>query len=72
MDLNARVDINCGRKDGRTDLRTENRTPLSHHAKAGATKKSCSTQLRMKFFLLINVKMPRINCWHFNIYEQEK
>ena len=42
MDLNARVDVNCGRKDGRTDGRkdgqTENRTPISHLAKAGATK----------------------------------
>ena len=36
MDLNARVDVNCGRKDGRT----ENRTPISHLAKAGATKMS--------------------------------
>ena len=34
MDLNARVDVNCGRKDGRM----ENRTPISHLAKAGATK----------------------------------
>ena len=34
MDLNARVDVNCGRKDGRI----ENRTPISHLAKAGATK----------------------------------
>ena len=38
MDLNARVDVNCGRKDGRTDWRTENWTPISHLAKAGATK----------------------------------
>ena len=42
MDLNARVDVNCGRKDGRmdglTDGRTENRTPISHLAEAGATK----------------------------------
>ena len=42
MDLNARVDVNCGRKDaqtdGLTDGRTENRTPISHLAKAGATK----------------------------------
>ena len=41
MDLNARVDENCGRKDGRTDEltdgRTENRMPISHLAKAGAT-----------------------------------
>ena len=34
MDLNARVDVNCGRKDGRT----ENWKPISHLAKAGATK----------------------------------
>ena len=34
MDLNARVDVNCGQKDGRT----ENRTPISHLAKACATK----------------------------------
>ena len=45
MDLNARVDVNCGRKDGRTDGRTDrqtdkNRTPISHLAKAGATKNS--------------------------------
>ena len=42
MDLNVRVDVNCGRKDGRTDGRTggrtENQTPVSHLAKAGATK----------------------------------
>ena len=30
MDLNARVDVNCGRKDGRT----ENLTPILHFAKA--------------------------------------
>ena len=35
MDLNARFDVNCGRKDGRT----ENRTPISHLAKAVATIK---------------------------------
>ena len=34
MDLNARVDVNCGRKDERT----ETRTTISHLAKAGATK----------------------------------
>ena len=32
---------------------------------------SFSTQLSMKCFLLINVKTAN-NCWHFNIYEQEK
>ena len=36
MDLNARVDVNCGQKD----RRAENRTPISHHAEAGATKKN--------------------------------
>ena len=41
MDLNARVDVNCGRKDGRT----ENRTPISHFAKAGATKSNCDLDL---------------------------
>ena len=35
MDLKARVDINCKRKDGWT----ENQTPMLHTAKAGATKK---------------------------------
>ena len=44
MDLNARVDVNCGWKDGQMerlmDGQTENRTPISHLAKAGATKKS--------------------------------
>ena len=39
MDLKARVDVNCERKDGRTDGQTENRTPMSQTAKAGATKK---------------------------------
>ena len=34
MDLNVRVDVNCGRKGGRT----ENRTPVWHLAKAGAKK----------------------------------
>ena len=40
----------------------------------GYKKNSCSAQLSMNFFLLINVKMPTNvnNCWHFNIYEQEK
>ena len=38
MDLNARVDVNCGQKDRQTDGLTENWTPISHLAKAGATK----------------------------------
>ena len=46
MDLNARVDVNCGRKDGRTDaLKTGG---ISHLAKAGATKiikKECNLEL---------------------------
>ena len=38
---------------------------------------SGSDRPRMLFFLFTNVKMPTIagilkNCWHFNIYEQEK
>ena len=35
---------------------------------------SCSTQPRLIFILLINVKMPTVanSCWHFNIYEQDK
>ena len=44
MDLNARVDVNCGRTDGRTaglglpDGRMKNRTPLSHLATAWRQK----------------------------------
>ena len=51
MDLNAGVDENYerkeGRMDGRTDGRTENQTPLSHLAKAGATEtnRQCQDQL---------------------------
>ena len=41
MDLNARVDVNCGQKDGRRDVQTdgltENRRPISNLALAGAT-----------------------------------
>ena len=33
---------------------------------------SCSTQLRMKFIMLIYVKMPTMKCWHFNIYKHDK
>ena len=34
---------------------------------------SCSTQLRLKFILLINVKTPTINnCWRLNIYDVDK
>ena len=35
MDLNARVEVNCERKDGQT----ENRMPILHLAKADVTKK---------------------------------
>ena len=24
------------------------------------------------FIMLVNVKMPTLVCWHFNIYEQDK
>ena len=41
MDLNARVDVNCGWKDGQM----ENRTPISHLARAGATKMKRSSQV---------------------------
>ena len=34
MDFNARVDVNCGRKDGQM----ENQMPISHLAKVGVTK----------------------------------
>ena len=33
---------------------------------------SCSTQLSMNFFLLINVNMLTKNCWHFNISEKSE
>ena len=33
---------------------------------------SCSTQMSKKFQLLMKTKIPRNNCWHFNIYEQDK
>ena len=32
---------------------------------------SCSAQLRLKFILLICENASN-NCWHFNIYEQDK
>ena len=45
MDLNARKDINCvfygrmyGQMDGQTDEQMENRIPILHPGKAGATK----------------------------------
>ena len=61
MDLNARVDVNCGRMDGwmdgqtdrrtsgLTDGRTENRTPTSHLAKAEVRQK-CEKLLQCKSF----------------------
>ena len=48
MDLNARVEVNCGRKDEQTDGRTdrwmENRTPILHLAKAGVTTRAVIRQ----------------------------
>ena len=41
MDLNARVDVNCGWKDRQTDGRTKNWNPISHLAKAGAIMMFC-------------------------------
>ena len=37
------------------------------------TKKCLGLSLSgVVFIMLINVKMPTKNCWHFNIYEQDK
>ena len=41
------------------------------HTSPQGYKTLCSTQLSMKFIMLINVKMPTI-CWHFNIYQHDK
>ena len=41
MDLNARVYVNFRSKDGRMDGLTENWMPISHLAKAVATKIAC-------------------------------
>ena len=49
MDLNARVNVNCGWEDGRMD---GNWTPISHLAKAGATKISFGTAI--PFIFLFN------------------
>ena len=46
MVLNARVDVNCGR--------TENRTPISHLAKADATKMVCISLWRVEIFCLLS------------------
>ena len=43
MDLNARVDVNCGRKDIPPDGQTETWTPILHLAKAGETKKNMNS-----------------------------
>ena len=48
MDLNAKMDINCGWKDGWMDGLTENQTPISHLAKAGVTKISSLRQTVQK------------------------
>ena len=45
MDLKARVDVHCERKDGRT----ENRTPMSHTAKAGATESQINPPSLLSF-----------------------
>ena len=54
MDLNARVHVNCGRKDGRTDgrtdRRTDGRTPISHFAKIDATN-TCLRRNLICFYL---------------------
>ena len=64
MDFNARVDVNCGRKDGLTDERTENRTPISHLAKAGSTKMSIieNADLGMTILLVLFNKQIKNAC----------
>ena len=39
--------LDCERKDGQTDRRTEN-LPTSHLAKAGATKTTTCTKMKMR------------------------
>ena len=56
MDLNARVDVNCGRKDGRT----ENRTPISHLAKAGATKMAKNMVTYQYIITLLHSERPKL------------
>ena len=51
---------------------TQSKSSSSNQAPEVIKKISYSSQLSMKFFLLINVKMPTFVCWHFNIYQQEK
>ena len=62
MDLNARVDLNCGWKDGQTDGRTENGTPISHLAKAGATMRNIKRANHLKHCRTIRTAKT---LWHF-------
>ena len=68
MDLNARVDVNSGRKDGLA----ENRTPISRLAKADTTKiqifngskPDCSFPLAVSnSFLSPLKKIPWLQIW---------
>ena len=60
MDLNARVGIIVdGKTDGPTDGRTENRMPISHLAKACATK----NQNKSKKFLQEQKLHPKRETW---------
>ena len=62
MDLNARVDVDCGRKDGLTDGwtdgQTKNQTPISHLDKAGATKSGITRKITKYAHKLINSSSP--------------
>ena len=53
MDLNARDDVNCRRKDGRT----KNRMPISHLAKAGATINNLKGKLSKYNSKKLNAKL---------------
>ena len=74
MDLNARVYVNCGPKDGRM----ENRMPISHLAKAGVTKTvhlqspPVATESAIGFCPTIIAIVRRVNCewytFHTKIY----
>ena len=64
MDLNARVDVNCGRKDERT----ENRTPISHLAKAGAQKLKWLPIRNILAQSWINFNQWFLRDFHFCVY----
>ena len=52
MDLKARVDVNCGRRDGLT----ENRTHMPHTAKADATMRTAFALQNLYIFFQQKLK----------------